>query len=204
MSKVGDCFLSSPISQSIKQLFSLQSYQASLKQSVVLVWYSINSTASSHPRYALAVSYTPRFSFIAVNHILHDDHSSHPSDRHWPLNASNSLNTNQQCRRARLTAPTVRERAPMHPAPRLHPHPTLPLPRAYTQTQVARHAAKRTASHPSFTMAVVRSTTRTRRRPRQMEDTTSRPNADGLVLTPVLRGSMMSFRGRGGYNFPSG
>lgn len=183
----------------------------------------INSTPSSHPRYALTVSYIPKSSFIAVNHILYDDHSSHPSGRHWPLNASKSLNTNQRCRRARLTAPTVRERAPMHPAPRLHLHvrclrlsehvskmsltylqPTLPLPRAYTQTQVARHAAKRTASHPSFTMVVVRSTTRTRRRPRQMEDTTSRPNADGLVLTPVFRGSMMSFRGRGGYNFPSG
>lgn len=164
----------------------------------------INSTPSSHPRYALTVSYIPKSSFIAVNHILYDDHSSHPSGRHWPLNASKSLNTNQRCRRARLTAPTVRERAPMHPAPRLHLHPTLPLPRAYTQTQVARHAAKRTASHPSFTMVVVRSTTRTRRRPRQMEDTTSRPNADGLVLTPVFRDSMMSFRGRGGYNFPSG
>jgi hypothetical protein len=35
--------------------------------------------------------------------------------------------------------------------------------RAYTQTQVARHAEKRTASHPLFTMVVVRSTTRTRR-----------------------------------------
>jgi hypothetical protein len=81
--------------------------------------------------------------------------------------------------------------------------PTLPLPRAYIQTPVARHAAKHTANHLLFTMVVVRSTTRIRRRPRRMEDTTSRPGANRVVVAHDFTDRMMLSCGRGGYHFPS-
>jgi hypothetical protein len=145
----------------------------------------------------------PRNSFIAVNHTLYDDHPSHPLDHHWLLNASNAPYINRPCRRAHLTAPTVRARVPMHLVRQLHPHPTLPLPRAYTQTPVARHAAKHTANHLLFTMVVVRSTIRIRRRPRRMEDTTNRPDADRVVVAHVFTDRIMLLCGRGGYHFPS-
>jgi hypothetical protein len=151
------------------------------------------------PPYALAISHTPSNSFVAVCHTPHNNHPLHPSNHHWLLNASDFRSTNQPCRRAHHTAPTARTRVPTHPVPPHPPHVcclvlsdypnemflthlqlTLLLPRAYTQTPVARHAAKRTANHPSSTMEVERSTTRIRRRPRRMGDTTSRQDVDCL------------------------
>jgi hypothetical protein len=129
---------------------------------------------------------------ITAYHTPHDDHSSRPSNHNWLLNASNTLNTNQPCRQARPTAPTARTRVPTHPVPRHPPHVcrqllsnqqsdmtltclqrTPLLPRAFTQTPVARHAARRTAN-PSSTTVGARSTTRIRRRPRRTGDTTTR------------------------------
>lgn len=180
------------ISQSINYL---QSYQASFEKSHSCSRAGLQSTIylGSRSRTALVVSYTPDTTLLPsitqhtpITHLIFSNHNWHP-------NASNTLNTNQLCRPAHLTAPTARARVPTHPVPRHLPHvrrqvlsdhpkgmtltllqPTLPPHRAYTQTPVARHAANHTRTRQSFTMEVERSTTRTRLLPRQTGDTTTR------------------------------
>lgn len=180
------------ISQSINYL---QSYQASFEKSHSCPRVGLQSTIyfGSESPYALVVSYTPDTTLLPsitqhtpITHLIFSNHNWHP-------NASNTLNANQPCRPAHLTAPTVRARVPTHPVPRHLPHvryqllsdhpkdmtltllqPTLPPHRACTQIPVARHAANHTRTRQSFTMEVERSTTRTRLLPRRTVDTTTR------------------------------
>ena len=180
------------ISQSINYL---QSYQASFEKSHSRPRVGLQSTVylGSRSRNALVVSYTPDTTLLPsiaqhtpITHLIFSNHNR-------LLNASNTLNTNQPCRPARLTAPTARARVPTRPVPQRPPHvcfqllsdhpkdmtltfsqPTLPLHPACTQTPVARHAAHHTKTRQSFTMEAERSTTRTHLLPRQMGDTTTR------------------------------
>ena len=187
------------ISQSINYL---QSYQASFEKSHSRPRVGLQSTVylELRSRNALVVSYTPDTTLLPsitqrtpITHLIFSNHN-------WLLNASNTLNSNQPCRPAHLTAPMARARVPTHPVPRHLPHvrcqllsdhlkgmtltilqPTLPPHPACTQTPVAHHAANHTRTRQSFTMEVERSTTRTRRRPRQTVDTTTRRGGGLLV-----------------------
>jgi len=187
------------ISQSINYL---QSYQAYFEKSDSCPRVGLQSTVylGLQSRYALFVSYTPDTTLLPsitqhtpITHLIFSNHN-------WQPNASNTLNTNQPCRPAHLTALTARARVPTHPVPRHLPHvrsqilsdhpkdmtltllqPTLPPHRACTQTPVARHAANHTRTRQSFTMEAERSTIRTRLLPRQMGDTTTRRGGGRLA-----------------------
>lgn len=187
------------ISQSINHL---QSYQASFEKSHNCPRVGPQSSVylGLQSRNVLVVSHTPDTTLLPfitqhtpITHLILSNHD-------WLLNASNTLNTNQPCRRAHLTAPMARTKVPTHLVPRHLPHvrcqllsdypkamtltylqPTLPPHPAYTQTPVARHGAKHTRTHQSFITAVERSTTRTRPRPRRMGDTTTRRDGGRLI-----------------------